>query len=80
MAEELIPTFVWADSNPPDAGKAKCSPPVKSLLDRLDCPPIGKRDLNLFLCDSVRSKAADANAKPGSEAPQPARTSVFKCK
>src|SRR5215471_8208863 len=67
------------DSNPPDASEAEGSPSVKSLLDRLDCPPVGKRDFDLFFRDPMRAKAADAKAQPGAEASQPERTSFFEC-
>jgi hypothetical protein len=53
---------------PTDAGEAKCSPSVTSFLYRLDCPAVGKRDLNLLFRDPMRAKAADTNAEPGAEA------------
>src|ERR1700733_16165060 len=65
-----------AESNPPDAREAECSPSVSSLLDRFDCPPLGKRGFNLFFRDPMGAEAADTSTEPGAEAPQPERASI----
>lgn len=65
--EVMLQRSFPADSNPPDAGQAERSPCVNALLDRLDCPPIGKRDLNLFFRDPMCTKASDTNAEPRAE-------------
>ena len=65
---EAMPLSLPGDLNSPDASEAEGCPSIKSFLDGFNCPPVGKRDFNLFFRDPMRAKAADTKAKPGAEA------------